>query len=155
MAVRRGFTLIEILATITIATLLVTPVIRMMDAGTRGVYKGADRTTAILAAADVIEAIRGIEFTVIPPRPPDQFYTLGEIRELVNQHLKRNLPFFNQYEDKFLIGVAISEVRPEVDRNPTEPAALRLVAVQIMWKNVMGAEETISLSSMMTNSRAE
>ncbi|MBW7874960.1 MAG: prepilin-type N-terminal cleavage/methylation domain-containing protein [Candidatus Cloacimonetes bacterium] len=152
---RKGFTLIEILATITIATLLVTPILRLMDSGTKGVYKGAERTTAILAAADLIEAIRGVEFAVIPPRPPDQYYSVPEIRQMVASNLRRNLPFFNQYEDKFLIGIAISEIRPENDRNPAAPSKLRLVAIQVMWKNVMGGEESITVSSMITDSRAD
>ncbi len=155
MAVRRGFTLIEILAAIALATVAITPIIRLMDLGTKGVYKGGDRTYAVMAASEMLEVMRGIEFAAIPPRPPDQLYSVSEIRDLTNAHPKRNLTLSQQFDGKFTIGIAVSEIRPENDPRPAEPSSVRLVSVQVMWKNVMDQEESISLSSLITDIRAE
>ena len=52
---KRGFTLIEILATITIATVMITAIFPMLSIGQKGVYKSSDKNYVILAAADLIE----------------------------------------------------------------------------------------------------
>ena len=65
---RRGFTLIEILATITIATVMITAIFPMLNIGQKSVYKSSDKNYAVLAAADLMEVVRGTEFSVLPPR---------------------------------------------------------------------------------------
>jgi prepilin-type N-terminal cleavage/methylation domain-containing protein len=150
---RSGFTLIEILATITIATLLITPILGMMSLGSKAVYKGSDKTYAVLAAADLIEAVRGIEAALLPPKG-DVPYSVDEIRDILRQsdNGRRNLQFNNSYSEKFSIGAFIHETPDQGDLDDSfsgEQKMLRMVTVIVKWKNVMEEEESIRLTSFI------
>lgn len=150
---RKAFTLIEILATITIATLLITPILGMMTLGSRAVYKGSDKTYAVLAASDLIEAIRGIESNLLPPKG-DVPYSVDEIRELLRKgdNGRRNLQFNNSYQEKFAIGAFIHEIPDQKLPDGAvlnEQKILRMITVIVKWKNVMDEEESIRITSFL------
>ena len=137
MIVRRGFTLIEILATITLATVIMTAIFPMLSIGQKGVYKSSDKTYAVLAAADLIEVIRGTEFSVLPPR--ESPYSVQELRQLLvtGDNVRRNLVFGHVYEDKFAIGIFIQAVAPGSSEVGSDNKAMRQCTIVVRWESVM------------------
>ena len=140
---KRGFTLIEILATITIATVTITAIFPMLSIGQKGVYKSSDKNYAILAAADLIEVVRGTEFSVLPPR--ENPYSVQELRQLLYQgdNARRNLVFGHVYEDKFAIGIFIQPLAKTEVTNDTdkESKSMRQCTVVVRWESVMDKEK--------------
>tara|TARA_Y100000589_G_C27115509_1_gene614080 strand:+ start:149 stop:625 length:477 start_codon:yes stop_codon:yes gene_type:complete len=149
---RRGFTLIEILATITIATVMITAIFPMLNIGQKGVYKSSDKNYAVLAAADLMEVVRGTEFSVLPPR--ENPYSVQEIRQLLykGDNARRNLVFGHVYEDKFAIGVFIQLVaETENSTNPEDAnKSMRQCTVVVRWESVMdkSKKEEVRLTSL-------
>ena len=149
---RRGFTLIEILATITIATVMITAIFPMLNIGQKGVYKSSDKNYAVLAAADLMEVVRGTEFSVLPPR--ENPYSVQEIRQLLykGDNARRNLVFGHVYEDKFAIGVFIQLVaETENSTNPEDAnKSMRQCTVVVRWESVIdkSKKEEVRLTSL-------
>mgnify|MGYP001372336986 CR=1 FL=1 len=149
---RRGFTLIEILATITIATVMITAIFPMLNIGQKSVYKSSDKNYAVLAAADLMEVVRGTEFSVLPPR--ENPYSVQEIRQLLykGDNARRNLVFGHVYEDKFAIGVFIQLVaETENSTNPEDAnKSMRQCTVVVRWQSVMdkSKKEEVRLTSL-------
>ncbi len=149
---RRGFTLIEILATITLATLMITAIFPMLNLGQKGVYKSSDKNYAVLAAADLMEVVRGTEFSVLPPR--ESPYSVQEIRQLLYQgdNARRNLIFGHVYQKKFAIGVFIQPVVGTENSSNGHDAnkSMRQCTVVVRWESVMdkSKKEEIRLTSL-------
>ena len=148
----RGFTLIEILATITIATMMITAIFPMLNIGQKGVYKSSDKNYAVLAAADLMEVVRGTEFSVLPPR--ENPYSVQELRQLLykGDNARRNLVFGHVYEDKFAIGIFIQPLA-EVANNSAlndEKKSMRQCTVVVRWESVMdkSKKEEVRLTSL-------
>jgi len=152
----RGFTLIEILATIAIATVMIGPIFYMLSSGSRWVYKSADKTYAVLVASDLIEVVKGTDFSVLPVR--DEPYSVDEIREKIStgENLRRNLVFNHTYVEKFSIGAFVQSI-PEGEMNKTlsgKGQELRMVTIVVQWENVMTKkEEELRLTSFYMDSR--
>jgi len=152
----RGFTLIEILATIAIATVMIGPIFYMLSSGSRWVYKSADKTYAVLAASDLIEVVRGTDFSVLPVR--DEPYAVDEIREKIatGDNLRRNLVFNHVYAEKFSIGAFVQSI-PEGEMNQTMGAKaqeIRMITVVVQWENVLTKKaEEVRLTSFYMDSR--
>lgn len=134
---RRGFTLIEILATITLATVMITAIFPMLSIGQKGVYKSSDKTYAVLAAADLIEVVRGTEFSVLPPR--ESPYSVQELRQLLvtGDNVRRNLVFGHVYEEKFAIGIFIQAVVDSPNEAVNENKVMRQCTIVVRWESVM------------------
>ena len=151
---KRGFTLIEILATITIATIMITAIFPMLSIGQKGVYKSSDKNYAVLAAADLMEVVRGTEFSVLPPR--ENPYSVQELRQLLYQgdNARRNLVFGHVYEDKFAIGIFIQPVaeRETASKSNNESKSMRQCTVVVRWESVMdkSKKEEVRLTSLYT-----
>lgn len=147
----RGFTLIEILATITIATVMITAIFPMLSIGQKGVYKSSDKNYAVLAAADLMEVVRGTEFSVLPPR--ENPYSVQELRQLLykGDNARRNLVFGHVYEDKFAIGIFIQNVAgAEGDSNSDDGKSMRQCTIVVRWESVMdqSKKEEVRLTSL-------
>lgn len=159
---RRGFTLIEILATITIATIMIGAIFPLLSIGSKGIYKSSDRTYAVLAAADLIEVVRGTDFDVLPPRGQENPYTVDEIKSLINapEHQRSNLYFNHIYEKKFAIGIFVMSVESEGSEIESKNRAeIRQVVVKVQWKSVLdqspdGKIEEIELTSLYTENKS-
>ncbi|MBT3785963.1 prepilin-type N-terminal cleavage/methylation domain-containing protein [bacterium] len=149
---RGGFTLLEILATIAIATVMIGPIFYMLSAGTRYVYKSSDKTYAVLVAADLIEVVRGTDFKVLPPRK--EAYSVDEIRDLISSgdNLRRNLYFSHVYEDDFKVGAFVQDLpNPESLGEMVRISKLRMVTVVVVWKSKMNEkEDEVRLTSFYT-----
>ena len=137
---RKAFTLIEILMTITMATVMIVPIFQMLGLGTKGIYKSSDKTYAILIAAEVIEIVKFTDFDVLPPR--DEIYQLPEIMQRNNspEFQKKNLLYFNRdYEKGYGIGVLITKIQGKYDNKSIGGDAneLRRVDVYLQWESVL------------------
>lgn len=157
MVRNRGFTLIEILATITIATITITAIFPLFRLGQRGVYKSSDKSYAILTASDLIEVVRGTSFEVLPPKGEGEYYTVQELRNRIHSgdNLRRNLVFNHIFEKKFNIGIFIMPVaKSELHKDVDGVGELRQVVVRISWKSALDdsrddpIEEDLSMSAI-------
>jgi prepilin-type N-terminal cleavage/methylation domain-containing protein len=149
---KAGFTLLEILATITLATILVGPIINMMVLGSKGIYAGADRTYAILSASDLLEMVRGVDAKVLPARGPDKPYSVPEIQGLVHtsDSMRSNLVFNRQYHDRFSFAVVIDDVPgAEVPEGEEENRTLRMITVIAGWTDDRDQKRTVQLSTFV------
>jgi prepilin-type N-terminal cleavage/methylation domain-containing protein len=171
---RKAFTMIEILATITISSVLITPIFYLMNTGSRGVYKSADKTYALIMATDILELVKGIDFEAMPPR--EEPYNFAEIQQIVSSRPRKEL-FFNRlylmgndqeqgevkfidqnYGRKFLVGIYIQRVDfedpMEVGKKQKE---LRRATVVIQWKSVLGKDktDTVRLHSFYTEHKSD
>lgn len=144
---KRGFTLIEILLTITIATVMISAIFPMLNIGQKGVYKSSDKTYAVLAAADLLEVVRGTEFAVLPPRETP--YSVQELRQLIvsGDNVRRNLVFGHVYEDKFAIGIFIQAV---AETGLADNQVMRQCTIVVRWESVMdkSQKDEIRLTSL-------
>jgi len=152
MVRRKAFTLLEILATIAIATVMIGPIYYMLSQGSRYVYRSADKTYAVLVASDLIEVVRGTDFKVLPPR--EKPYSVDEIRDRITSgdNLRRNLYFSHVYEDDFQVGAFVQEIPdPEDLGTDVRIHKLRMVTVVVVWKNKMtDKQDEVRLSSFYT-----
>ncbi|PCJ20356.1 MAG: hypothetical protein COB02_04800 [Candidatus Cloacimonadota bacterium] len=142
---KKAFTLLEILMTITMATVMIVPVFNMLNLGTKGIYKSSDKTYAILIASEVIEIVKFTGFDVLPPK--EEVYQLNDIIQRNNQpeYLKRNLYYSNrEYEKGYGVGVLITKVEGQYDskRIGGKVSGLRRVDVYIQWESVLTKEST-------------
>lgn len=149
---RKAFTLLEILATIAIATAMIGPIYYMLSQGSRYVYRSADKTYAVLVASDLIEVVRGTDFKVLPPR--EQPYSVDEIRQRISSgnNLRRNLYFGHVYEEDFQIGAFVQDVPdPENLERGVKISKLRMVTIVVVWKNKLtDKQDEVRLSSFYT-----